>query len=186
MLVFTRLREISCMNNWWILGWLGNEDLGPKTQNRTPLKITYKISRNGCIDLSCVSSVQTSPNVENKGRPPHSVLLEVVSSRFQVILRWGLRSLHLGEFCRKRRPWSNLFIIENLFVSYKTLRLEAVSSRIEPFSSDFEGVLRFPFFGGGSGEGVIKKRIPWSNLLIIEDRVVFYKSQVDIAFSSYL
>ena len=91
-----------------------------------------------------------------------------------------------GEFCRKRGPWSNLFIIENLFVSNITLCLEAVSSRIEPFSSDFEGVVRFPFLGGRGGEGSYKKRRPLSNLLIIEDRVVFYKSQVDIAAFSYL
>ena len=80
-----------------------------------------------------------------------------------MILRWGLRSLHLGEFCRKRRPWSNSFKIENLFVSYITLCLEAVSSRIEPFSSDFEGVLRFLFFGRvgvGVREGVIKNEDP--------------------------
>ena len=70
-----------------------------------------------------------------------------------------IRSLHLGKFCRKRRPWSNLFIIENLFVSYITLCLEAVSSRIEPFSSDFEGVLLFPFLGGGGG-GCYKKTQP--------------------------
>ena len=75
-------------------------------------------SRNGCIDLRCVRSVQTSPNVSNR-------------------------------------------FLRRFFV--------------------------FLFFTEWEGEGGYKKRRPWSNLLIIEDHVVFfYKSEVDIAVSSYL
>ena len=70
-----------------------------------------------------------------------SMLLAVLS-RFQVILRGGLRFLgRRVSRSGKRRPWSNFWVIENRVVSYTPLCPEVV---IEPFPSDFKRGLRFP------------------------------------------
>ena len=58
-------------------------------------------------------------------------------------------------------------------------------SFLESVLSDFEGSLVFLHLGLGRGGGC-RKRKPWSNSLIIEDLVVSYICQVEIAVSSYL
>ena len=60
-------------------------------------------------------------------------------------------------------------------------------SFLESILSDFERSLGFlPLGLGRGGEGGCRKRKPCSNSLIIEDLVVSYTSQVEIAVSSYL
>ena len=63
-----------------------------------------------------------------------SMLLAVLS-RFQVILRESSFSRS-----RKRRPWSNFWVIENRVVSYTPICLKVV---IEQFLTDFKGGLCF-------------------------------------------
>ena len=60
---------------------------------------------------------------------------------------------------------------------------------LESILSDLEGSLGFLHLGlrrGGGAGGRCGKRKPWSNSLIIEDLVVSYISQIEIAVSSYL
>ena len=70
---------------------------------------------------------------------------------------------------------------------YQSL-LTSCLSFLESILSDFEGSLGFLPLGLGrrGGGGGCRKRKPWSNSLIIEDLVVSYISQVEIAVSSYL
>jgi len=73
----------------------------------------------------------------------------------------------------------------NRVVSYTLLlSLEVVISSFEPFPSDFERRLRFLHLEG-VGEGVCRKRTPWSISLIIEGLVISYTSKVEIPVSSY-
>ena len=51
----------------------------------------------------------------------------------------------------------------------------------QPFTSDFEGGLRFVHTGGRGG--LCRKRRPWSKFFIIEDLVVSYTSKVEIPVS---
>ena len=68
---------------------------------------------------------------------------------------------------------------------YQSLRTFCLSF-LESILSDFEGSLGFLHLGLGRGGGGCRKRKPWSNSLIIEDLVVSYISQVEMAVSSYL
>ena len=70
---------------------------------------------------------------------------------------------------------------------YQSLRTLFLSFP-ESILSDFERSLGFLPLGLGrrGGGGGCRKRKPWSNPLIIEDLVVSYTSQVEIAVSNYL
>ena len=86
--------------------------------------------------------------------------------------------------------WDILMAITAEDMTSKTLQQRMIPKKtqtktqveFQPFTSDFEGGLRFVHTGGRGG-GLCRKRRPWSKFFIIEDLVVSYTSKVEIPVS---